>query len=262
MNNTILKATLVFLTTMISFLAFSQKNTTPAPKPAATTAISTADSAFWAKEYLLNYALYRNGLAYGDLAVAKQALFTMIAINPANKNLRDSLMLVYFRLEAFPQALVISKEILADKPADPLVLEVKAVAEQNLRLPKEALETYELLYSKSKELYHLYQIGTLQYQLKRFGECNMTLGQLVKAEGSDKKEIVITNQNGQGQKVPIKAASFNILGVMALETNSLNDAKALFSEAIKSFPDFELAKGNLKVVEDKLKPKPAATPKK
>jgi tetratricopeptide (TPR) repeat protein len=266
MRKLIVKSSLFLFATAFSVATFAQKSTTSTAKPATTAtppaASATADSAFWAKEYLLNYALYRNGLAYGDLAVAKHALFEMLAINPSNKNLRDSLMLVYFRLEAFPQALVISKEILVDKPSDLLVLEVKAVSEQNLRLTKESLESYELLYSKSKDIYHLYQIGTLQYQLKRFGECNTTLNQLVRAEGSEKKDIVISNPNGQGQRVPIKAASYNILGVIALETNSLTEAKTFFNEAIKVFPDFELAKGNLKVVEEKSKPKPAPAPKK
>jgi tetratricopeptide (TPR) repeat protein len=268
MKTITIKIVLIFFAAFSSFAVFAQKKAQQSPKPAATStttggALASADSAFWAKEYLLSYALYRNGLAYGDLAVAKHALFEMIAINPSNKNLRDSLMLVYFRLEAFPQALVLSKEILVDKPSDLLVMEVKAVSEQNLRLIKESLETYELLYTKSKDLYHLYQIGTLQFQLKRFGECNMTMNQLVKSEGSDKKEIMISNQNGQGQKVPIKAASYNILGVMALETSSLKEAKTFFEEALKVTPEFELAKGNLKVVDEKMKPKPTTpAPKK
>lgn len=246
---------------LVGATGFSQKTAqTPAPAPKST--VNSSDSAFWAKEYLLNYAVYRNGLAYGDLLTAKHALYEMIAINPANKNLKDSLMLVYFRLEAFPQSILLSKEILADKPDDALVLEVKAISEQNLRLTKEALETYEKLFAKSKDLYHLYQIGVLQYQLKRFGESTLSLSQLIKAEGVDKKEIVITNANGQSQKVSMKAGAFNILGVQSLETNALQEAKAYFQEALKIAPDFDLAKGNLKVVEDKLKPKTPAAPKK
>ncbi|MBY0424854.1 MAG: hypothetical protein K2Q22_04380, partial [Cytophagales bacterium] len=155
MHKLILKSTIAVFAILFSIHAMAQKAPAAAPAKPASQAASSSDSAFWAKQYLLNYALYKNGLAYGDLAVAKQALFEMIAINPANKNLRDSLMLVYFRLEAFPQAIILSREILVDKPGDPLVMEVKAVSEQNLRLTKEALETYEQLYAKSKELYHL-----------------------------------------------------------------------------------------------------------
>jgi tetratricopeptide (TPR) repeat protein len=223
------------------------------------------------EDYAIKQKVFRSALKYGDLMVAKQALFEMIEIKPDEKSLKDSLAYVYINLGSLREAILLSREIVESDPNNTNILEVKAIAEQNLGLSKEALTDYETLYAKLKNVYHLYQIATLQYDLKRLQECNASIDQIISQPEIDKKEIAIgTGTRGQQQKVILKAAALNIKGVLAMDLNEIAIAKVCFDEAVKLSPDFVLAKNNLeflskKQAESAEKPKntsPAAPAKK
>ena len=64
-----------------------------------------------------------------------------------------------------------------------------AVSKQNLGLIKEALADYEKLYAAEKSVYHLYQMSTLQYQLKRYGECVVSLDQILASADAEKQKV-------------------------------------------------------------------------
>ena len=58
--------------------------------------------------------------------------------------------------------------------------------------------------------------------------------------------------DGARQVVPLKAAVWNIKGVMFMDMNENDKAKNCFLEALKIFPDFVLVKGNMEFVEKKM----------
>lgn len=212
--------------------------------------------------YSLKEKVFKESLKYGDLLVAKQALFEMIALKPENKALKDSLAYIYINLGSLQQAILLTREILEANPENLGILEVKAVAEQNLGLSKESLTSYESLYGKSKNVYHLYQIATLQYDLKRMAECNSSIDQILVSPEVDKKELNIgTGVRGQQQRVILKAAALNIKGVLAMDLNENTVAKVCFEEAIKLTPDFVLAKNNLDFLTKKNQPAKTESPK-
>ena len=130
---------------------------------------------------------------------------------------------------------------------------------------KDALETYEKLFLQTKSLYHQYQLAVLQYQLKRYGECNTNVEQILKNEKSVSEKVSITVNQKEAQEVSLKAAAYNIRGVMLLEGKREEEAKFNFEEALKLQPDFMLAKNNLAFVSKKDKPAnstPSKSPKK
>ena len=195
--------------------------------------------------------VYGTALKYYDLQVASTALYNAMALKPERKDLRDSLALIYFAGERYGQSFTLGEEILKENPKRTDMLEMVAVSKQSLGLAKEALADYEALYKSEKQVFYLYQIATLQYQLKRFGECVGSLDQIVADEASAKQEVTIRNGNNTSQKVPMRAAAANVKGIVALELNKEAEAKELFNQAIKLFPDFALAKGNLALVEQR-----------
>ena len=67
------------------------------------------------------------------------------------------------------------KEVFEKQPDNQRILEILATAEQSEGNEKDALSYYEQLYPKTKDLYHLYQIITIQYDLKRLAECNANI---------------------------------------------------------------------------------------
>ena len=249
----ILFSLLCLLTFQISFAQRSTKNQTTTPIVTG----NTSDNQFGLKE-----KIFRDALKYGDLTVAKQALYEMIALKPSDKGLKDSLAYIYINMGSLREAILLSREILESDASNTNILEVKAIAEQNLGLAKEALADYEILYSKLKNVYHLYQIATLQYDLKRMQECNTSLDQILTSAEVDKKEIGLgTGTRGQQQKVILKAAALNIKGVLAMDLNENAIAKVCFEEALKLTPDFVLAKNNQDFLLKKTAPGSTSTPK-
>jgi tetratricopeptide (TPR) repeat protein len=206
--------------------------------------------------------VYGAALKYYDLNVAASALYNAMALKPDRKDLRDSLALVYFAGERYGQSYTVGEEILKDDPKRKDILEMVAVSKQSLGMIKEALADYENLYAADKQLFYLYQMATLQYQLKRYGECVASLDQIIANEASAKQNVSIRNSNGASQSVPMKAAALNVKGIVALELNQDANAKGFFEQSLQVFPDFALAKGNLAQATQKKNPKELGPPTK
>lgn len=199
---------------------------------------------------------YKAALKNYDLPSATVALYNMIALKPERSDLQDSLALIYFGSERYAQAYLVGEQILQNNPKRDDMLELVAVSKQNLGMIKESLSDYEKLYNDQKTLFYLYQMATLQYQLKRYGECVASLDQIIGDPKAEKEKVNIRMQNGN-QEVPMKAAAYNVKGICAMELNQPEAAKENFKKALEIYPDFTLAKGNL----DNLnKPKEGAKP--
>ena len=193
---------------------------------------------------------YKAALKNYDLQAATVALYTMQALKPERADLNDSLALLYFAGERYAQSYLVGQAIVnADHKRNDM-LEMVAVSKQNLGMIKESLADYEKLYGAQKSVYFLYQMATLQYQLKRYGECVASLDQILANADADKQKVNIRVQGGS-QDVPMKAASYNVKGICAMELNQPEAAKDNFTKAIAAFPDFVLAKANLETLEKK-----------
>lgn len=145
--------------------------------------------------------VYKTALKNYDLQAATIALYNMQALKPERTDLNDSLALLYFAGERYAQAYIIGEEILKTNPKRSDILELVAVSKQNLGLIKEALADYEKLYSNEKSVYYLYQTATLQYQLKRYGECVASIDQILASADADKQKVTIRLQQGDRKSV-------------------------------------------------------------
>lgn len=237
---------LIVAFTLFSFQAEAQKKKKSEPTPVNTTANTTKKS-----DIELHKMIYSQAMQYGDLGVAINTVYTILALG-GEASYKDTLAYLYFNAGNNVQAILVADDILTAQPNNATMLEITAISQQNLGLAKEALANYEKLYALSPDIYHMYSIATLQYSLKRFGECGNTIDQILKAD-ENVKPIKITNNNGQSQEVPIKAACLNMLGVMALELKQTDVALKSFQEALKVAPEFALANGNLAKVTEMLK---------
>jgi tetratricopeptide (TPR) repeat protein len=223
-----------------------------------TTAVSAQDG------FDTQMKVYSSALKYYDLQVATSALYNAMALKPERKDLRDSLALIYFAGEHYGQAYTVGEEILKENPKRNDILEMVAVSKQSLGLTKESLADYEKLYGGDKQIFYLYQIATLQYQLKRYGECVASLDQIIANEAAAKQNVNIRNSNNTSQSVPMKAAALNVKGIVAMDLGQDANAKNFFNQALQLFPDFTLAKGNIAAMDQKsskaLGPPTKATP--
>ena len=208
--------------------------------------VSQKSKANNSESYVIQKQIYQMSLKYVDLNVARHALYQMIAINPQDTSLKDSLAILYFKSGRFTSCILVSIDILKTNKNNAPIIEIKAISEQNLGLLIEALNDYERLNTLSENVIFLYRIAFLQYKLKRYGECKNTIEQLLAKPETDKQGITIMMADGNQQIVPLKAAVLNIKGVVFMDMNEVDKAKICFSEALNIFPDFMLVQDNLK----------------
>ena len=240
MKNTLLVFAIAFgaLGSVNSLQAQKTKGKTePAPSPAP------AQPQFGTAHYK---SVFDRAVRYNDLAVASDAVYQLLSISESNANFLDTLAVLYFQRSAWPQTILVCNDLLAKEPNKASSLELRAIAHQSIGMIKESLADFEALYPLTKNLYHLYEIAAMQYTIKRFGECDVTLGKLLNDPEIKDKKIEINASQNERQSVPLAAACHNMAGVMLLEQGRKADAAKAFEEALKLFPDFVLAKNNLK----------------
>lgn len=122
-----------------------------------------------------------------------------------------------------------------------------AIANSNLRRYAEALDLYKQLVRRDKSPYFAYQVGYNQYQMRNFEESSATLQTVIQDTVAEHQSININMDQNRSQKVPLKAAAYNLLGVVQLEMDQNDKAKSNFEAALKLNPDFQLAKENLEI---------------
>src|SRR5688572_3038803 len=137
---------LSLLLVLMSLHAFSQKKKEK-QKQDIQPVIETPKSI---SEDSLHIKVFRLGMRYGDYQVAANALYHLMALQPNNAFLKDSLVLLYSGMGNSVQSILIAREVLQKNPENIPVLTAMAMNEQRLGLYKEALASYELLYTKTQ----------------------------------------------------------------------------------------------------------------
>lgn len=183
--------------------------------------------------------------AYGDVLTQIFALHWRIATEGSSFGLRDTLAQMYFQAGLYRQAIAVTEELLQEQPRNADLAELRAVSYFYLQDAKNALDAYEKLYSITQSPLHLYQVITLQFNLQRYGECQANIDKLLSTPEAAQQAVRISTPDGQTQEVPLRAAALNVRGVLLRLQKENAKAKAAFEEALKIFPDFALAKGNL-----------------
>lgn len=200
--------------------------------------------------------VYAQALQYGDPFTQIWALHWRIATEGASFGLRDSLAQAYFQAGFYRQAIAVADELLREQPRNAELAELKAVSYFYLQEAKNALDAYEKLYEITQSPQHLYQIITLQFNLQRYGECQANIDKLLAAAEAERMTVRISTADGQSQEVPLRAAALNVRGVLYRLQKEPAKAKAAFEEALRIFPGFLLAKGNLEDLEKESAPSP------
>ncbi len=189
--------------------------------------------------------MYIRAVQYGDPLTQIVALHWRLATEGASFGLRDTLAQAYFQGGFYRQAIAVAEELLREQPRNADLAELRALAYFYLQDTKNALDAYEKLYEITQSPLHLYQVITLQFNLQRYGECHANIERLLSSPEAERLAVRISTQGGETQEVPLKAAALNVRGVLYRIQKEPEKAKAAFEEALKIFPSFLLAKGNL-----------------
>jgi tetratricopeptide (TPR) repeat protein len=221
------------------------------------------DSVALRKHYL---KVYKQALNYNDANAAINALHGIIA---ADNSLayKDTLSILYFNVKSYYSCLLLAEEVYKAVPENVIAMARAAECYDELGDPKTATGLYEKVVPQTKNPYHIYKLGVCQYQLKRTAECEASAKAALADTTSKRIGVNFTMADGSQQLVPVDAAAANLLGVLKMDAKNFAGAKTDFQQALKLFPDFAGAKGNLEVCDKNLKGgaktpvKPPAKPK-
>lgn len=195
--------------------------------------------------------LYTQGRRIGDAAVMYDALHNMLAHEPGNVSVKDTLATLYFTGRMYGPSLSLTQELLEIKPQDARYMEMKAVSQNSLGLLEDALVAYQELLAVDPNPYFAYQIATIQYGLNKFDIAEASVDNMLAADlGEQKVNINLTN--GRAQSVPMKAALLNIKGVLRKDVHKdLDRAREYFELAMAEAPEFQLPVNNLAALNGK-----------
>lgn len=199
-------------------------------------------------QWLKHKKIVEQSLAYNDAQTAINSMHYIVALEGEKSTYKDSLAITYFNIGNYLSSHLLSKELLEDKNENIQLLEINAVSLQNLGATKDAIEAYETLFSKTKNMAHGYQLAMLQYGIKRLAEAQNTIQQTIQTEDIEKAYIQFAIDKTKNQNVPLKAAAYNLQGLIAFELKDNASAKQAFDQALKIMPEFALATQNANAV--------------
>jgi len=201
---------------------------------------------------------------YGEASVYLNSLYDLMVWDAGNSiRWKDSLARFYFAQGRYPQAILLTDELMKARPDEEAYWQIQAQAYEALGQIKKAIPLYEKLAERHPgDIPVLYRLAWNQYKLKRSEEAYTTLRKINPDSIPAGFTVYLPAGPEKTQAVPLKAAYFNLLGLVAYDLHNLDMAINYFDKALKEFPDFLSAKQNkaaLELMRAKLNKQPAPT---
>jgi len=193
-------------------------------------------------------SIYELGKKYGDVTIARNALYNLIAQDPGDASLLDSLAYMYYEYQQYTSCLLVCIDILKINPDHMAALEMSAVAYENIGLKDKALAAHESVYLKNSSIYTLYRIAVLQYDLDRPTESITNVNILLEKEETKTAKVGMSTDQGNKQ-ISLEAAVYNLKGLIESSQGQTESAKASYQQALTIEPTFTLAQKNLEELE-------------
>ena len=190
--------------------------------------------------------MYNASRSYNDALVNRVSLYLLLAENPNNYALRDSLALLYLQQQEFASAALVAQEVADFVPNNMYATQIAANALERLGVKDRALGYYERLsLNDTDNVNFLYKIGFLQYDLKLFEEAITTAKRLSEKEEAKNVKLVFPTKDEQGQEVSLRLAAVRLMGMVEESRDDKQKAKEHYEMVLKEMPTFEVVKQQL-----------------
>ena len=223
--------TLVLLTTMMTAFGQSMEK-------------APGDSIPW--ELRKQSFIFNSAKMFNDPVVARMALYNLLAENPTNSALYDSLAILYLQYNQNASATLVAQQAIQINPQDQFAMEVAAVGLDNLGAKDRALSNYEKLYLINGDVNTLYKIAFLQYELDRYTESSTSLDIIIGDPRSDASTIGFPTTDGAGQEIKLKVAAHRVKAMILEDKGETEAAKAKYLEVLGMQPGFQIVQQQLR----------------
>lgn len=191
----------------------------------------------------------KQALSYGDKTIAASSMYSIINLEGPQSSYKDSLAYLYFNNRNYVSTFLVTNDILKNKPDNVELLEMQAISLESMGATKKASESYITLLEKSNKNYHAYKLAGLQFRLNEFDKAFSTIKKADQLADNGTMKITFQVNKTYNQNIDLKAAIAYLEGIIAINLKKTDEAKISFTRAIKIFPDFVLAKGELSKLE-------------
>jgi predicted Zn-dependent protease len=188
---------------------------------------------------------YTRSVRYNDFAIAKDAIYDLLVLEPNNISYLDSLAYMYFEFRQYASAALVSRDALSRNPQNRLMLQIGAKSLDELGAKDQSLKMYESLYNVSDDAFVLFEIAQKQLELKEFDDAMINTELLLGKPIVEGSKVYLANAAGEEIDAPFKAVIYNLQGLIARGKGNEESAKKYFNSALKLAPEYALAKENL-----------------
>jgi len=190
--------------------------------------------------------IYNTANAFNDPIVARMALYNLLAENPGNVALYDSLALSYFQYNQNASAALAAKQALLINPNDMFAAEIAATGLEKIGVKDQALGYYEKMYLSNQDINTLYKVAFLQYELERFTEAATSLDIIIENPKAKEFSIVFPTTDRQGQEVPLDVSAHRVKAMIEESKGNIEVAKAKYLEVLEMFPGLQVVQQQLR----------------
>lgn len=189
------------------------------------------------------WSKYKNAMLVNDIQVAKSAVYNIVALDSNNHTYYDTLAKLYFLTKEYKSAESCAAKALAFKVCEP-TLGLAYNASKALK-NNEGIILYgeELLSFHNDSISLKYELAFNYIQLLDLAAGEELLNEIVLSPKSLTEEYAEYRGNGV-QKVPYRAASYNLLGFIFNEKLDKENALSMFNAALMVKNDYVLAQEN------------------
>jgi len=187
---------------------------------------------------------YENALRLGDINVAINACYEILANDSTLINYYDTLVYLYLNTRNQGSTYLTARESLKYKPDNPKMTRIAADYARDLGMPDTAIMFYRKTFSLTNDLENLYDVAQAQYNQGNYAGAEETADLIIKNPNSEKQKISISLDKVEAQSVPLKAAALNVKGTIFIELGNKEIALRYIEEALALAPDFSVARKN------------------
>lgn len=188
--------------------------------------------------------VYENALNMGDVDVAINACYQIIANDSNQNNYYDSLLALYLNTRNEGSTFLAARNSLKYRPNNFKITLVAAEYAKKLGMADTAINYYQRTYTLDKKLEYIYNIAQVQYNMGNDAGAEKSADQIISDPNSEKETIMLSLDKNNPQQIPLKAAALNIKGTIFIGMGSKEIALRYFNDALAIAPDFIIAKNN------------------
>ncbi len=186
--------------------------------------------------------VYQNALQMGDVNVAINACYHIIANDSTQTNYYDTLVYLYLNTSNQGSTYLAARKSLQYNPGNAKNTKLAADYAKALGMPDTAIMYYKKTFMLNNKLENLYDVAQVQYNMGNDVAAEQTVDIIIKSPNSEKEKLLIAIDKENTQEIPAKAAALNIKGMVYIQMGQKDIALRYFDEALKISPEFKIPK--------------------